>query len=127
LLSLVTAALDDRVDAAVVAGFLTSYRGGLVERFACPCQFGGVLGGAYDVADIAAMRAPAPLMFVAGRMDGDIPFAEQQAGFQRIFEVWSALGAERAAAFVAHDGGHEYLAAPAAAFFETHLIRTDVD
>jgi hypothetical protein len=111
----------------VVAGFLTSYRGGLVERFACPCQFGGVLGGAYDVADIAAMRAPAPLMFVAGRMDGDIPFAEQQAGFQRIFEVWSALGAERAAAFVAHDGGHEYLAAAAAAFFEAHLIRTDVD
>lgn len=120
-LTLFSAALDPRVDAAVVAGFLGSYRGILLRERQCGCQYAGPLGSVYDLADIAAMAAPQPIRFVAGLADRDMPVADQRGAFATLEPIWAALDAPADLELVEHPGGHEWVRDPAVEWFARHL------
>lgn len=117
-LTLLSAALDPRVDAAVVQGFLASYRRSLLTEQQCGCQYGGALGVEFDVRDVAAMAAPTPIRFVAGRADRDVPFADQEQTFDELRPFWPVFDG---LSFVPHDGGHEWMLEPAVDWFAMQL------
>jgi len=64
-----TAALDDRVQAAVVAGYLGRYLVASLDRERCTCNdIPGILRYA-EMGDVAALIAPRPALYVNGRND----------------------------------------------------------
>lgn len=122
LLSLFTLALDERVDAAVSAGFLGSYRGDLARQAHCPCQYSGGLGHEFDVSDLVAMAAPKPVRFVIGERDPAMPIDTVRDAFESVVASYSAFdGVAAAASLVEHEGGHVWVSEPAIEWLDGHL------
>jgi dienelactone hydrolase len=66
------AALDDRVQAAVITGYLGRYLAASLDQDRCTCNdIPGILRYA-EMGDVAALIAPRPAMFVNGRNDPTI-------------------------------------------------------
>lgn len=127
LVTLLSVALDDRVTVGVVQSFFGSYRGALLTAEQCACQYAGALGRDFDLADVAIMAAPAALRIVAGVDDREFPIAGQRDAFSGVASAYAAAGSPDLAELVEHDGGHEWVAAPAIEWFATHLRGGDGD
>ena len=103
------AALDSRVAAAVVSGYLTTFRSYALDagNF-CGAQF---LPGAYalaDVADIHGCIAPRPLLIQAGRVDRGFDIEASRQAHARLADIYAAAGASGQLARDEFDGGHEF-------------------
>ena len=121
LLTLLTAALDERIAAAAPQGFFGSYRESLLDSQGCGCLFAGALGLDLDVADIAALIAPRPLRIVAGERDAEFPIESQRRAFDQARHSYGLLSAAESIEFATHPGTHEWIAEPAVEFFDRHL------
>jgi dienelactone hydrolase len=65
------AALDERVQCAVVSGYFYGYRDSLLKLCGnCSCNYVPGLWEAADMGDIAALIAPRPLLIETGTLDG---------------------------------------------------------
>jgi len=86
-----TAALDDRVQAAVVAGYLGRYLVASLDRERCTCNdIPGILRYA-EMGDVAALIAPRPALYVNGRNDPNTsPGAREALAIAR--HVYQVLG-----------------------------------
>lgn len=122
LLSLLNAALDERIAVAVPQGYFGSFRESLLTSQSCPCQYAGALGLDLDVADLAALVAPKPLRIVAGERDPEFPLESQSRAFERLQASYALAGAPDAAEFAVHDGAHEWNAVAAIEFLNRHLV-----
>ncbi len=103
------AALDARVAAAVVSGYLTTFRSYALDagNF-CGAQF---LPGVYalaDVADIHGCIAPRPLLIQAGRVDRGFALGASRQAHARLADIYAAAGAADRLGRDEFDGGHEF-------------------
>ena len=121
LLTLLNAALDERISVAVPQGFFGSYRESLIAAEGCACQFAGALGRDLDIADVAALVAPRPLRVVAGAADSEFPLESQQRAFDRAEHAFQLLSASDVIELSIHPGGHEWIAPNAIEFLDQHL------
>lgn len=110
--TLLLAALDDRVAAAVVSGYFTSIRleAETWERLngwdicnAVP----GLLAWA-DLPDIAALVAPRSLMIQHGRNDGLYTLAHVERGFDVLPAMWERCGRPDRVGLEVFDGEHRW-------------------
>lgn len=116
-------AMDTRIQATLVSGFLTSMD--QLERNHCMCwKFPG-LRELVDFADIYALTAPRPLHFQNGRQepaqDFAVPLAERV--LQEIKPAYRDLGKSDAVTFRAHPEGHVVDVPDLMKFFEMNLPR----
>lgn len=120
---LLLAACDERVRAAVVSGYLSSWRAAhAVPWNMCGSQvmFGQL--GAIEHLDIAALVAPRALLIETGTADPLFPLAAARATVEQAERVWRALGAD--AGVLVHDvfdGDHRWHGAAVDEFFARHL------
>ncbi len=114
-------ALDPRVKAAVVQGYLGYQNVSLARRYEDPCQYIPMLDQLMDVPDIALLSAPTPVAWVAGEEDFIYFPAEADAAWAEIAAGYDVIGAAEAAQLVTHPGTHEWVFDPARAFFDEHL------
>ena len=121
LLSLLSAALDERIAVAAPQGYFGSYRESLLTSQGCSCQYAGALGLDFDVSDLAALVAPKPLRIVAGEHDPEFPLASQRSAYERLQTSYDLAGASNRVEFSVHDGAHEWDAALALEFLQRHL------
>lgn len=117
LLTLLSAALDERVAAAVPQSFFGSYRRNLLTASNCLCNYAGALGVDFDIADLAALAAPTPLLVVAGTADPEFPVSDMREAFAHASARYELIGSD-ALELAQHPGGHEWVAEPAIAFFD---------
>ncbi|MFT6396054.1 MAG: dienelactone hydrolase [Bradymonadia bacterium] len=117
LLTLLSAALDERVAAAAPQSFFGSYRRTLLTTSNCPCNYAGVLGVDFDIADLAALAAPTPMLIVAGTADSEFPVVAMRDAFAQTSASYQLIGSD-ALELAEHSGGHEWIAEPAIAFFD---------
>jgi dienelactone hydrolase len=121
LLATLSLATDDRVDAAVSAAFLGSYRDDFARQAFCPCEYPGGFGHELDFTDAAGIAAPRPLLFVMGERDPAMPRPAVERAFAEVERVYRAVGAEAAAQLAWHAGHHEWVTEPAVEFLATQL------
>ncbi len=116
------AALDERLRAAVVSGYLSTFRAYALEQGNfCGSQF---LPGVYalaDLADIHGLIAPRPLLIQAGRADRGFPIESARAAFAHLRRIYAAAGALGHLELDEFDGGHELGSAAALEFLERVL------
>jgi hypothetical protein len=110
--ALLLAALDDRVQVAVVSGYFTSLR----AEIAAWDRLGGwdicnVVPGLLrwaDLPDVAALIAPRHLIIESGNMDPLYTLDGVVEAFNRASVAWNALGAGKNIELDLFDGVHEW-------------------
>ena len=119
------AALDTRVAATIVSGYLTTFRSYAIDAgHFCGSQF---LPGVYalaDVADIHGCIAPRPLLIQAGRTDRGFNIQASRQAHSRLSEIYAAAGGADRLARHEFDGGHEFRSAASLDFMDRWLRPT---
>ena len=117
------AALDERVRAAVVACYLSSWRAAHTIPFnMCGSQIVPGQIGWLEHLDIASLIAPRPLLAESGTEDFIFPVAAAQETVASLRRIYAELGApDDALVHDVFDGGHMWHGTESPAFLERWL------
>ncbi|MGP5386746.1 dienelactone hydrolase family protein [Brachybacterium tyrofermentans] len=107
--ALLLAAVDPTVSAALVATYFCTFEASLCSIRPCPCNIVPGLLPELEMADIAALIAPRPLILEAGERDHIFPIEATRAAFARLAGVWEEQGSTPPE-LVVTDSGHAFRA-----------------
>lgn len=108
------AALEERISAAVPSCSFCTYLNSIGEKHHCACNYVPGIANYFDMADIAGMIAPRPLVIVSGVEDGIFPLEGASSEFCRLKNTYyAAAGAENRLRHVIGPAGHRFYAEPA--------------
>ena len=121
--TLFLAALDTRVRAAVVSGYLSSWQAAhAVPWNMCGSQIMNGQLGAIEHLDVASLVAPRPLLVESGTDDPIFPVAAAQATVAQLRNIYAALDAPAdALVHDVFDGDHRWHGTETDAFFRRWL------
>ncbi len=107
--ALLTAALDPRIAAAVVGTYFSSFAASLCSVPHCICNGVPNLLTWFEMADLAALIAPRPLIIEAGARDPIFPIEATRIAHAELVPLWQSADAVPPALIVT-DRGHEFVA-----------------
>jgi dienelactone hydrolase len=91
--TLFTAALEPRIKAAFVSGYLNTFRDSILSLSHCIDNYvPGILNWA-EMYDIAGLIAPRPLFVESGEKDEIFPVGASKASFERVKKIYEVFGA----------------------------------
>jgi len=123
-MTLFTAAWDERVAAAVVSGFFSSWaESHKVPWNMCGSQVLPGMLGRLEHVDLGALIAPRPLLVQSGTEDLIFPVAAARESVAQLGAVYRHLGAEGQLAHDVFEGDHQWREAGPAAFLDRWLGR----
>ncbi len=103
-----SAALEPRIKAAFVSGYLNTFRDCIMSVSHCIDNYvPGILNWA-ELYDVAGLIAPRPLFAESGTKDPIFPIAGSREGFERVRKVYETLGAPDRAQHEIFEGQHEF-------------------
>lgn len=116
------AAMDERIKAADIICYVTQF-----EEFAihmgnfCGSQFLPHLFKYGDIADVAGLIAPRPLLVENGTYDEGFPIEASQRAHEHLRRIYRAAGVEDRLHIDVFLGGHQFHGPSAREFFAQHL------
>ncbi len=110
MVALFAAAVLPRIRFAMPSSCFCSFRDSFLAMGHCSCNFVPGLLNIADMADIAGLIAPKPLVIVHGREDHLFPIRSAQRTFRELQATYRAAGASKKCALVVGPGGHRYYA-----------------
>jgi hypothetical protein len=121
-MTLLLAAWDSRVAAAVVSGYLSSWADAhKVPWNMCGSQVLPGMLGQLEHVDIGALVAPRPLLVETGTKDDIFPLTAARAAVDDLARVYAHLGAPDALEHDVFEGGHEWHGTRAYPFLQRWL------
>ena len=121
-MTLFVAAWDQRVAAAVVSGFFSSWaEAHKVPWNMCGSQVLAGMLGMIEHVDLGALVAPRPLLVQTGTQDLIFPLAAANASFAELAKVYEHLGARDRLVHDVFDGDHEWHGEMPTAFLDRWL------
>jgi hypothetical protein len=122
-LTMYTAALDDRIQAALVHSYLSKYIVTSFDEDHCSCNDIPGIRQYADMGDVASLIAPRPVLFVNGLSDPSSNPAAHES-FAVVSQVYRVIGAyNRAQLIELETVGHEYDNQLAIGWFRRWLTR----
>jgi len=125
LQTLYSSALDERIAAAVISGYMYGFAESLIEQAGnCPCNFVPHLYEYFDCGDIAALIAPRPLVVETGDSDplnGRSGLGNVRPQAETIRRAYEALGAGNDFRHVIFEGEHRWHGEVSIPFIKRHL------
>jgi dienelactone hydrolase len=115
-------AADERLDCAVPVVYATSLE--INPHNGCLCNHVPGTLRIGDRADVLALRAPAPVLVIGARDDGEFPPAGTELTGTKLRAIGDLYGAGDAARWLLFDGPHDYnrpMREAAMGFFDLHL------
>ena len=120
--ALFLSALDDRVKATVVSGYLNTFRDSILSVKHCIDNYiPGILNYA-EMYDIAALIAPRPLLIECGINDPIFPIHGVEKALERLKKAYELLGSLERLEIDRFEGGHEIHGVKAYTFLEKWLM-----
>lgn len=114
-----SAALDKRIKAAIPSCAFATFRGSIGAMYHCACNYVPGISKYFDMAEIAGLIAPRPLVIVSGKKDEIFPLSTAEHEFTRLKEIYYKNSDFHGNCIhVKGDGGHRFYAEPA---FEAFL------
>ncbi len=115
------AALEPRIRAAMISGYLNTFRDSILSLSHCIDNYvPGILNWA-ELYDVAGLIAPRPLFAESGERDKIFPIAASRASFARVKKVYEVFGAGDLAAQEVFDGPHSFWGKRGLPFLARHL------
>jgi dienelactone hydrolase len=108
--ALYAAALLPRIDLVAPSCALCTFRASILSIYHCSDNYVPGLALDAELADIAGLVAPRPLIAVAGRTDEIFPLTGARACFRNVKKVYRAVGAEHACRLLVGPKGHRFYA-----------------
>lgn len=105
------AALDDRIQLAVVSGYVHGYYDSMLLCHRCACNFAPKLWRLCDISDICSLIAPRPLFMENGvedRQNGCFGIEGPKRQVEKIRRAYALYGAEEKTAHVTPQGMHQW-------------------
>ncbi len=116
-----TAALEPRIKAAMVSGYLNTFKDSIVAMSHCIDNYvPGILNWCENY-DVASLIAPRPLYVESGTRDPIFPIEASKAAFAKVKAVYTALGVPDAAQHEVFEGDHLFHGGGGLAFLAKHL------
>ena len=116
-------ALDERIKAADISCYLTTKRHCIETSNFCGSQFVPHLYRYADVADVAGLIAPRPLLVESGVNDTCFKFEFSRKAHKQLKRIYEAAEAEDKLEFDIFLGEHSFAGNKAFSFFDKHLKR----
>jgi dienelactone hydrolase len=115
------AALDRRIQAALVSSYLNTFRESVMSISHCIDNYiPGILNWA-EMYDVAGLIAPRPLFVESGERDNIFPIAASRASFQRVKNMYDVFGVPGNTAQEVFDGPHGFSGKLGLPFLAKHL------
>ena len=103
-----SAALEPRIKAAMISGYLNTFRDSIMSVSHCIDNYvPGILQWA-EMYDVAGLIAPRPVFVESGEKDRIFPIAASRASFERVKKVYEVFGAGGAVEQETFDGPHSF-------------------
>src|SRR5260370_1474502 len=119
--TLLSAALEPRIRAAMVSGYLNTFRDSVFSLSHCIDNYvPGILNWA-EMYDIAGLIAPRPLFAESGERDDIFPIEASRASFARVKKVYEVFGAGDRAVQETFDDTHSFHGRKGLPFLKRHL------
>jgi len=119
--TLFSAALEPRIRAAMVSGYLNTFRDSVFSLSHCIDNYvPGILNWA-EMYDVAGLIAPRPLFAESGERDDIFPIAASRASFARVKKVYEVFGAGDRTAQETFDDAHSFYGKQGLPFLKQHL------
>lgn len=114
-------AIDPRIRACVVSGYFCTFRDSVLAMHHCPCNYVPGLGEFGEMADVAGLVAPRPMLVEAGTYDPIFPFKSVRAAVAQARSVYDVFGAAGNVATDYFPGRHQISGAKAYGFLRDAL------
>ncbi len=108
--SLFAAALLPGIAMAMPSSSFCTFRDSIMAMGHCMCNYVPHLSKYAEMADIAGLIAPRPLVLVNGKEDTIFPIQGARRAFRSLKQIYRACGAESRCHLVVGDGGHRFYA-----------------
>ena len=106
--TLFSAALEPRIQAALVSGYLNTFRASIMSMSHCIDNYvPGILNWA-EMYDVAGLIAPRPLFSEGGDRDPIFPVEATRESFARVKKIYEVFGASDSAQQEIFSGVHEF-------------------
>ena len=116
-----SAALEPRIKAAMISGYLNTFRDSIFSLSHCIDNYvPGILNWA-EMYDIAGLIAPRPLFAESGMKDDIFPIEASRASFARVKKVYETLGAADNCQHEVFEGEHSFHGVQGIPFLAAHL------
>jgi len=119
--TLFSSALEPRIRAAMVSGYLNTFRDCIMSIAHCMDNYvPGILNWA-EMYDVAGLIAPRPLFAESGERDDIFPIAASRESFARVKKVYDVFEAGAATEQETFDGPHSFWGKRGLPFLAKHL------
>jgi pimeloyl-ACP methyl ester carboxylesterase len=119
--ALFASALEPRIKAAVVNGYLCSWGRSIYAVGHCPCNYVPNLAQYADCGDIGGLIAPRPLLINAGEQDDIFPIDGAQDAYETVLAAYAESGAADRTQFYVGPDGHRFYPEPVWPFLRRWL------
>lgn len=107
-------ALEKRIKAAIPSCAFATYYGSIGSMYHCACNYVPAIAKYFDMAEIAGLIAPRPLIIVSGKEDKIFPLDTAEHEFNRLKNIYYKNSASpENCVHVKGDGGHRFYYEPA--------------
>lgn len=113
MLTLFTTAFDQRISCAVVSGYFNTFRDSIMAVRHCLCNFVPGIVQQAEMADIAGLIAPRPLLIETGTQDPIFPSAATQRAYRELQKIYRVFEAEQKLDIDVFEGEHAWSGAKA--------------
>jgi dienelactone hydrolase len=117
-----SAAMDTRIKACVVSGYFCTFRESILGMHHCACNFVPGLHRFGEMADIAGLIAPRPMLVEAGDQDRIFPVKAVRRAVRQARDVWDVFDARKEVKTDFFKGGHQVSGRKAYDFLWRHLV-----
>lgn len=104
--TLFTTALEKRITCAVVSGYFNTFRDSIMSIDHCVCNYVPGIVQHAEMADIAGLIAPRPLLVEAGIHDPSFPIEATRQALNELRPIYHCFGADDHLDADLFDGGH---------------------
>jgi dienelactone hydrolase len=119
--TLFSAALEPRIQAAFVSGYMNTFRDSIGSIAHCMDNYvPGILNWA-EMYDIAGLIAPRPLFVESGRKDDIFPIESSITSFEKVSAIYSVFGARDRVSQEIFDRDHSFWGKEGIPFLAEHL------
>lgn len=116
-----TSALDERIKAAVVSGYFSSFKDILIDRSCCSCQYIPNILKYADLPDIVSLIAPRPLLIENGTRDPLYTLKVVEKEYTKVQKVYELLGGSDRVDIDLFEGSHRFSGKKAFNWFDQWL------
>ncbi|MGC8971357.1 MAG: alpha/beta hydrolase family protein [bacterium] len=120
--SLFSSALDERVKAVVVSGYLNTFKDSILSVYHCECNYiPGILKYA-EMYDVACLIAPRALLVESGTKDNIFPIKATEFSISKVKKAYEILGVSEKLDVDIFEGRHQISGRKAYDFLKRELL-----